>query len=72
MINKAKTIQSEMVAWRRDIHMHPELGFEEQRTVGLIAETMDKLGCRVRTGVGKTGAVAEMGEGKPIVAFGLI
>ena len=69
MFNKSKKIQSEMVAWRRDIHMHPELGFEEQRTAGLIAETMDKMGYRVRTGVGKTGVVAELGEGKPIVAI---
>ena len=69
MINKAKKLQSEIVAWRRDIHMHPELGFEEKRTSALIAETMQKLGYRVRTGVGKTGVVAELGEGKPIVAI---
>ncbi|MGB2965312.1 MAG: amidohydrolase [Anaerolineales bacterium] len=69
MLNKAKTIQSEMVAWRRDIHMHPELGFEEERTSALIAKTMEDLGYRVRTGVGKTGVVAELGEGKPVVAI---
>ena len=69
MLNKAKTIQSEMVAWRRDIHMHPELGFEEERTSGLIAEAMEELGYRVRTGVGKTGVVAEIGSGKPVVAI---
>jgi amidohydrolase len=69
MFNKAKEIQSEMVAWRRDIHMHPELGFEEQRTPALIAEAMEGLGYRVRTGVGKTGVVAELGNGKPIVAI---
>ena len=69
MLNKAKTIQSEMVAWRRDIHKHPELGFEEERTSGLIAEAMEELGYRVRTGVGKTGVVAEIGSGKPVVAI---
>lgn len=69
MLNKAKKIQSEMVAWRRDIHMHPELGFEEKRTSALIAETMEGLGYRVRTGVGKTGVVAEIGSGKPVVAI---
>ena len=69
MLNKAKTIQTEMVAWRRDIHMHPELGFEEERTSGLIAEAMEELGYRVRTGVGKTGVVAEIGSGKPVVAI---
>lgn len=69
MLNKAKKIQSEMVAWRRNIHMHPELGFEEKRTSALIAETMEGLGYRVRTGVGKTGVVAEIGSGKPVVAI---
>jgi len=69
MLKKAKNIQSEIVAWRRDIHMHPELGFEEQRTSALIAEIMEGLGYRVRTGVGKTGVVAELGDGKPIVAI---
>lgn len=69
MFKKAKKIQSEIVAWRRDIHMHPELGFEEQRTSALIAEIMDGLGYRVRTSVGKTGVVAELGDGKPIVAI---
>ena len=69
MLNKAKKIQSEMVAWRRDIHMHPELGFEEKRTSALIAETMEGLGYRVKTGVGKTGVVAEIGSGKPVVAI---
>ncbi|RLC99038.1 MAG: amidohydrolase, partial [Chloroflexota bacterium] len=69
MLNKAKALQSQMVTWRRDIHMHPELGFEEQRTSALIAEIMNGLGYRVRTGVGKTGVVAELGDGKPIVAI---
>jgi amidohydrolase len=69
MLNKAKKLQSEMVAWRRDIHMHPELGFEEKRTSALIAETMGDLGYRGSTGVGKTGVVADLGEGKPIVAI---
>jgi len=69
MLNNAKALQDEMVAWRRDIHMYPELGFEEKRTSALIAETMEGLGYRVRTGVGKTGVVAEIGSGKPVVAI---
>jgi amidohydrolase len=69
MLNKAKKIQSEMVAWRRDIHQHPELGFEEKRTSALVAKIMEDLGYQVRTGVGKTGVVAELGEGKPVVAI---
>jgi len=69
MLDKAKAIQSEMVEWRRDIHMHPELGFEEHRTAAKVAGIMTGLGYRVRSGVGKTGVVAEMGEGKPVVAI---
>jgi amidohydrolase len=69
MLSKAKAIQSDMVSWRRDFHMHPELGFGETRTAAKIAEIMTGLGYRVRTGVGKTGIVADFGEGTPIVAI---
>jgi len=47
-----------LVATRRDIHQHPELGFEETRTAGLAAERLRGLGFDVTTGVGKTGVVA--------------
>ncbi len=69
MLDKAQAIQSEMVEWRRDIHMHPELGFKEHRTAAKVAEIMTGLGYRVRTGVGKTDVLAEIGEGKPVVAI---
>ena len=69
MLKKAQELHKEMIAWRRDIHQHPELGFKEKRTAALIAETMENLGYRVQTGVGKTGVVAELGEGKPVVAI---
>jgi amidohydrolase len=42
---------------RRDFHVHPELGFEEIRTAGIVAEELNKLGIEVTTGVGKTGVV---------------
>ena len=69
MLNKANAIQSEMVAWRRDFHMHPELGFEEERTSAKVAEIIKTFGYRVQTGVGKTGVVAEIGSGKPVIAI---
>jgi amidohydrolase len=69
MITKAQRIQTEMVAWRRDFHMYPELGFEEVRTAQKIAAVMGDLGYRVRTEVGKTGVVAEIGAGAPVVAI---
>lgn len=69
MLNKTNAISSQMIVWRRDFHMHPELGFQEVRTAAKIAEFLESWGYQVRTGVGKTGVVAELGKGKPIVAI---
>jgi amidohydrolase len=69
MFDKAKSIQDQLSAWRRDFHMHPELGFRETRTAAKVAETLEQLGYRVRRGVGRTGVVAEFGSGKPLVAI---
>jgi amidohydrolase len=55
----------EMVATRRDLHAHPELGFEEVRTSGIVAERLRKLGLEPRTGVGRTGVLARITGGKP-------
>ena len=48
---------AELVATRRDLHAHPELGFMEHRTAALVAERLAALGYQVKTGVGKTGVV---------------
>src|SRR6266566_3170295 len=50
--------RSSLIATRRDIHQHPELGFEETRTAALVAERLRKLDYHVTPGVGKTGVVA--------------
>lgn len=47
----------EMVAIRRDLHNHPELGFQEFRTAGLVAGSLEALGLEVYRGIGKTGVV---------------
>ncbi len=54
---QAEAMRDELVARRRDLHMHPELAFEEFRTAGIVAEELNKLGLEVQTGVGKTGVV---------------
>ncbi len=56
----ARQYFEDIVAIRRDIHMHPEIGFEVERTAGIAAREMEKLGLEVRTGVGKTGVVADL------------
>ena len=48
---------SEMTAFRRDLHMHPELAFEEERTAALVAEKLRSWGIETHTGIGKTGVV---------------
>ncbi len=47
----------DMVAFRRDLHAHPELAFEEVRTSGLVAQRLSSLGLQVQTGVAQTGVV---------------
>jgi amidohydrolase len=53
----AAQIEPRVVAWRRDIHQHPELGNQETRTAALVAEHLTKLGLEVETGVAVTGVV---------------
>ena len=55
----------ELIAVRRDLHMHPEVGFEEVRTSGVVAERLKALGLEVRTGIGRTGVLARVQGGKP-------
>ncbi|MBI4732312.1 MAG: amidohydrolase [Chloroflexi bacterium] len=68
MLAKAKAIQDQLSAWRRDFHMQPELGFQETRTAAKVAGIMEGFGCRVRRGVGRTGVVADLGNGSPCIA----
>lgn len=55
---EAAAIVPQLVAWRRDFHQHPELGFQEVRTAGIVADHLRELGLEVSTGIGKTGVVA--------------
>ena len=62
---RAAQIESKLIAWRRDIHEHPELGEQETRTAGLVAAHLTMLGLEVKTGVAGTGVVAILKGGKP-------
>ncbi|MBT3217383.1 MAG: amidohydrolase [Candidatus Marinimicrobia bacterium] len=69
ILNKIELIKNEIITTRRDIHKHPELGFQEIRTAGLVAKRLQSLGMDVKTGVGKTGVVGDLkgkGEGPTI------
>ena len=56
--NRIADFHAEMTAWRRDLHEHPELAFEEVRTAGIVADKLHEFGCdEVVTGIAKTGVV---------------
>lgn len=62
---EVKNIQPELVEWRRHLHKHPELGFQEIETARFVADILKDLGIAVSTGVGKTGIVGLLkGEGR--------
>ncbi|SFZ86471.1 hippurate hydrolase [Devosia enhydra] len=52
-----------MMALRRDLHAHPELGFEEHRTAGIVARELEEAGIAVTTGIGQTGVVGTLRVG---------
>jgi amidohydrolase len=62
---RAASIESKLIAWRRDIHQHPELGDQENRTSHLVSEHLRSLGLEVRTGVAHTGVVGILKGAKP-------
>lgn len=70
MLDKAMAINDEIVRLRRVIHANPELSFQEYQTSALVAETLAEIGgYRVRTQVGKTGVVAELGDTGSLIAI---
>ncbi len=60
---------AEAIAWRHDLHRHPELGFEEHRTSEMIAGLLTGWGWRVHRGLAGTGVVAQMGQGAPVIGL---
>ena len=60
---EAESIREQLVAWRRDFHAHPELGFQEHRSAKVVAARLRDLGYQVQTGVAHTGVVGLL-EGK--------
>ena len=62
---RAAEVESAVIAWRRDIHQHPELSNREVRTAKLVADRLEELGIEVRRGIAHTGVVGLLRGGMP-------
>jgi amidohydrolase len=63
--SEADALHDQLAAWRRDFHRHPELGFKEFRTSGIVAKHLASLGLEVQIGIGQTGVVGILDGAKP-------
>lgn len=69
-LQAAKAIHSELIAYRRHLHQHPELSFQEEKTAAFLSEQLSELGISHRTGVGGHGLIAEIGkDGGKLIAL---
>ena len=72
IVNRIADLHADITAWRRDLHMHPELQYDVHRTAGSVADKLKAFGCdEVVTGLGRTGVVGVIrgkkgGSGKTI------
>ncbi len=65
ILSTISAIEPELIAIRHDLHAHPETGFEERRTAGIVASTLRGWGLDVTDGVGRTGVVATLKGKRP-------
>jgi amidohydrolase len=71
-LGRIQSFASDLVAIRHDLHAHPEIGFEEERTSGIVAERLGSWGIEVHRGVGRTGVVGLLkGRGTSARRIGL-
>jgi len=70
-IKELEDLQKEMQTWRRDIHAHPEIAFEEHRTAQVVAEKLESFGIEVETGIAGTGVVGTLKKGTGNRSIGL-
>jgi amidohydrolase len=70
-IDRIKSYHAQLIERRRDLHAHPELGFEEHRTSDIVAQELESLGIEVHRGIGGTGVVGVLREGNGPVSIGL-
>ena len=70
-IKELEDLQNEMQTWRRDIHAHPEIAFEEHRTAEIVAEKLKSFGIEVEIGIAGTGVVGTLKRGTGNRSIGL-
>ena len=71
IMERIAEFHDDLTNWRRDIHAHPELGFQEQRTSELVAQKLAEFGYEVHRGVGRTGIVGRLRVGTSPRSIGL-
>ena len=71
VIPEIDSFTDDLIAIRRDFHEHPELGMEEVRTSGIVADLLKEWGVEVHTGIGKTGVVGVLHGNGPGRTIGL-
>jgi len=71
LVPQLKDMRTEMTLWRRDIHAHPEIAFEENRTSDIVADKLKSWGIEVHRGLAKTGVVGKLKSGNSLRAIGL-
>ena len=69
--SKLAALHADMTLWRRDIHAHPELGFQETRTSDFVARKLTEFGIPIHRGLGKTGVVGILKSGTSPRTLGL-
>jgi|SRR5580658_418492 amidohydrolase len=63
--NRIADFHADLTAWRRDLHAHPELGFEEHRTSEIVAAKLREFGMEVHRGLAGTGVVGSLRGNQP-------
>jgi len=71
LIDDIVAVHGELAEWRRSLHAHPELGFEETDTSAFVADKLAEFGITVHRGIGKTGVVGVLREGNELRSVGL-
>ena len=68
---RTKTLHNKLVEWRQDLHMNPQIGFEEEYASGKVASLLKDFGLEVHKGIAKTGVVGVLKKGSSNKSIGI-